>query len=100
MLQFAALTLPVTELTYHSEMVQYRVGYSRGAREPGSHEIFAAIHTVLAYFLSNEGILSIKHNMLELCHRKKKLGTTSNYLSQEEIYFHKKKFLFEARNFS
>ena len=79
-----------------------RVGYSPGTKEPGSqvptkssdsHEIFAAFHTVLAqiglqglYFLSNEEIFPITHNMQEIfyCHRKKLLGTASE-LPKEEI---------------
>ena len=65
-------------------------------REPGSqvptkssdsHEIFAAFHDVLAqiwlqglYFLSNEEILPITHNMKEIFsyHREKILGTESD----------------------
>ena len=108
-------------------------GFSPGwdiSREPGSqaptkssdsHEIFAAIHAVLAqiwlkgsYFLSNEGILPITHNMQEIfsCHIKKLLGTKlikshskkfivteRNHLSRAEISCHTKKFLVTRRNF-
>ena len=69
---------------------------------------------VYQYFLSNEGILPITHNMQEIfsCHRKKLLGTASNQLPQKEIYCHrkyllsrpeischKKKFLVAGKNF-
>ena len=65
-----------------------RVGYAPGARKcSDSHEIFAAFHAVLAqillqglYFLSNEEILPITHNMQEIFsyHIEKILGTASD----------------------
>ena len=48
---------------------------------------------VYQYFLSNEGILPITHNMQEIfsCHRKKFLVSGRNFLALEEISCHRKK---------
>ena len=77
-------------------------------KSSGSDEICEAIHTVLPwiwlvfpYSLPNEGTPSITHIMHEIisCHRKKHLGTASNWLPQEEISCHKKKSSIKSRNF-
>ena len=56
---------------------------------------------VYQYFLSNEGILPITHNMQEIfsCHRKKFLVSGRNFLALEEISCHRKKLFVKGRNF-
>ena len=89
-------------------------------REPGSHNIFAAFHAVLAqidfkvrischlkkFFLSHtcmKYFLVIRRNFLALklinCQRKKFIVTERNLLSRAEMFCHKKKFLVTGRNF-
>ena len=67
---------------------------------------------VFPYFLSNEGILPIRHNLQVIfsCHRKKHLGTVychrnkflvteRNLLLRADISYHRTKFLLARRNF-
>ena len=106
-----------------------RVGYSRGTRDPGSHEIFGLTRNFCSnsrcfgvnltsryisiscqmkeFFLSHttcrKYFLVTGRNFLSeaemSCHSKKFPGIRRNFLSQIEISWHQKKFLVTERNF-
>ena len=91
------------KLFYGTPGRQTRVGYSPGAREPGSHEIFRLTRNVGRNSRVITNIYFPQQEML--CHSKKFLATRRffgkgrNFLSLEEISCHRKKILVTGRNF-
>ena len=92
---------PLILIGYTFLILLNRVGYSPGAREPGSHEIFRLTRNFCSNSCCFAAYLKYFHICCQITHNINKIliATGRNFLSQKEISYQGQKFLVTRKNF-